>query len=138
MQRLQIDSLWIQLFVANSLIILALKIWSFQQVLVAVAAIADYVQARRDEANASLIERTHQRTVQIKQLGPVRGKCLSRSLATYGVLRRYGVHSTIHIGVRKEIDKLAAHAWVEVDGLPVNDSTTVKHIHAVFGRSFGN
>ncbi len=52
-------------------------------------------------------------------LGPA--NCLTRSLLLRWLLRRYGTTSDLRIGVRFEQGKLAAHAWVEIDGIPVND-----------------
>jgi hypothetical protein len=40
--------------------------------------------------------------------------CLPRALATHSMLRRRGVTSRVCLGVAREEDKLAAHAWVEV------------------------
>jgi len=51
--------------------------------------------------------------------GPV--TCLSRSLLLMGMLAREGIDAELRIGVRKAGDALAAHAWVEAAGVPVND-----------------
>jgi Transglutaminase-like superfamily len=40
--------------------------------------------------------------------------CLPRALATHAMLRRRGITSRLCLGVAREQDKLAAHAWVEV------------------------
>ncbi len=40
--------------------------------------------------------------------------CLPRALATHSMLRRRGIMSRVCLGVAREQDKLAAHAWVEV------------------------
>jgi Transglutaminase-like superfamily len=40
--------------------------------------------------------------------------CLPRALATHAMLRRRGITSRVCLGVAREQDKLAAHAWVEV------------------------
>jgi hypothetical protein len=52
-------------------------------------------------------------------LGPA--TCLTRSLLLRWLLRRYGTTSDLRIGVRFEQGKFAAHAWLEKDGIPVND-----------------
>ena len=52
-------------------------------------------------------------------LGPA--SCLTRSLLLRWLLRRYSTASDLRIGVCFEEGKLAAHAWVEIDGIPVND-----------------
>jgi hypothetical protein len=40
--------------------------------------------------------------------------CLPRALAAHSMLRRRGIVSRVCLGVAREQDKLAAHAWVEV------------------------
>lgn len=53
------------------------------------------------------------------------GSCLTRSLLLDWMLRRRGVQGQLRIGVRLDQGALAAHAWVEVDGAPVNDRPDV-------------
>lgn len=51
---------------------------------------------------------------------PVDSRCLMRSLVLLRVLARRGVNGSLVIAVRPdELLKLAAHAWVEVDGRPL-------------------
>ena len=47
--------------------------------------------------------------------------CLTRSLLLRWLLRRFGTVSDLRIGVCFEQGKLIAHAWVEIDGIPMND-----------------
>lgn len=54
--------------------------------------------------------------------GPLRPKCLARSLALHRLLDRSGVEgSRIRIGVRTVADKLTAHAWVTLGGTILGD-----------------
>ena len=64
-------------------------------------------------------------------LGP--RTCLTRSLLLGWLLRRRGVQSQLHIGVRFTQGVLAAHAWVECEGIPVNDRPDVSTQFASFG-----
>ena len=48
--------------------------------------------------------------------GPFPATCLRQSLMIHWVLRRRGLSSELMIGVRKQDDKVDAHAWVELDG----------------------
>ena len=50
---------------------------------------------------------------------PVR--CLHRSVVTVRLLRRYGIAGQVVIGCRAV--PFASHAWVEVDGRVINDSS---------------
>ena len=65
-------------------------------------------------------------------LGP--RTCLTRSLLLGWLLQRRGVASQLCIGVRFTQGMLDAHAWVECDGLPVNDQPSVGAQFASFGE----
>ncbi|MBI4915095.1 MAG: lasso peptide biosynthesis B2 protein [Acidobacteria bacterium] len=47
--------------------------------------------------------------------------CLPRSLVLQRLLLWRGVAATMRIGVRPARDRVAAHAWLEVDGRPVGE-----------------
>jgi hypothetical protein len=65
--------------------------------------------------------------------GPIRAACLVRSLVLIRILGGRGVVGVLQIGVRKAVSsKLDAHAWVEFDGIPVNDDRNVAKDFAVF------
>lgn len=64
-------------------------------------------------------------------LGP--RTCLTRSLLLGWLLQRRGVASELRIGVRLTQGELAAHAWVECQGIPVNDRPDVGVQFASFG-----
>lgn len=52
--------------------------------------------------------------------------CLYRSLVTWHLLRRRSIDAVVIIGVRLDDEKgFMAHAWVEVDGIPVNDKPDI-------------
>lgn len=72
---------------------------------------------------------------------PGGGNCLVRSVALYGALRHAGVPADVRIGVGRTAPQLDAHAWVELDGVPVNDADDVgaryaafRDLHALPGR----
>lgn len=56
---------------------------------------------------------------------PLRPNCLVRSLTLRWLLQRQGIASELHIGVRKQGDKLEAHAWLEWQGAVLNDRPDV-------------
>jgi hypothetical protein len=68
---------------------------------------------------------------------PVVGaRCLGRSLLLWFLLRRRGIDAELVVGARRVVGgTLAAHAWVEVEGQPVNDEPKVRDIHGSFGIS---
>jgi len=70
----------------------------------------------------------------------LRARCLPRSLVLWHFLRDRGTSAEVRLGVTKLADgSLSAHAWVEFDGLPLNDSLDVLERYAglpsVAGRS---
>jgi len=64
---------------------------------------------------------------------PFPATCLSRSLLLVWLLNRRGVKSNLRIGVRLTRGVLEAHAWVECDGIPVNDRVDVIRQFEPFG-----
>jgi hypothetical protein len=71
-----------------------------------------------------LAERTAHRVAVAGAFFPGRAVCLEQSLALYVLLRRRGVPAELRLGVTPS--PFHAHAWVEVDGAPVNeDAETV-------------
>lgn len=56
---------------------------------------------------------------------PGRALCLEQSLALFTCLRRLGVAADLCLGVQPF--PFIAHAWVEVDGLPVLENTDTLH-----------
>lgn len=64
---------------------------------------------------------------------PVPSTCLIRSLVLVSQLRRRNVPSSLRIGVCLQDGQLQAHAWVEHQGMPVNDSLDVDSSFAPIG-----
>lgn len=61
-------------------------------------------------------------------------ECLPKSIVLVDMLRRRSYAAEVRIGVSKSAEKLASHAWVEVDGCMlaepenvVSDFTAIKH-----------
>ena len=64
---------------------------------------------------------------------PFPATCLTRSLLLIWLLNRRGVSSDLRIGVRLTQGVLEAHAWIECDGIPVNDRVEVIRQFEPFG-----
>ncbi len=63
---------------------------------------------------------------------PYGASCLDRSVFLWFLMRRHGVDGQIRIGVTFDAGKLDGHAWVELDGVVVNDAPDVALRFAVF------
>lgn len=66
------------------------------------------------------------------QLVPLWVGCLPRALVTEALLRHDGIEAAVRIGVRHDAAGFAAHAWVEVDGMPINDSVEIVSQYVAF------
>jgi hypothetical protein len=62
--------------------------------------------------------------------------CLPRSMTLWWMLGRRGIASELRIGVRKEADIFTAHAWLECQGIVLNDSAEVGTDFTVFTERF--
>lgn len=63
---------------------------------------------------------------------PKQALCLQRSFVTTYLLRKNGVSAHMVLGAQKLPFK--AHAWVEVDGRPINERSNVQATYAVWDR----
>jgi hypothetical protein len=73
----------------------------------------------RRVVDTALVARTEYAVAMAAALYPGHAACLERSLMLYWHLRRAGVVVTYRMGV--QMYPFLAHAWVEYDGVPIND-----------------
>lgn len=88
------------------------RTWRWLRLYAARATILDMV----DPALVAAIEH---RVATAAALYPGRALCLEQSLALYYLLRHSGISAALRLGVQAY--PFLAHAWIEHDGLPVND-----------------
>jgi hypothetical protein len=62
--------------------------------------------------------------------------CLEQSLALWWLLGRQGIASSVRIGTRKSAEKFEAHAWVECDGVALNEPEQAHKHYAAFEEAF--
>jgi len=62
--------------------------------------------------------------------------CLEKSLALWWLLRREGIVSSVRIGARKAAGKFEAHAWLERDGVALNEPGDEHRHYATFDAAF--
>src|SRR6266478_3930976 len=68
--------------------------------------------------------------------GLVHPSCLAKSLTLWWLLGRQGISSHLRIGIRKENEEFEAHAWVEHDGVALNEPDEHHHHYAAFDAFF--
>jgi hypothetical protein len=64
--------------------------------------------------------------------------CLEESLVLVHLLRKQGIASQLRIGVKKNIPKFEAHAWVECEGAALNESEALHDHYAPFEAEFSS
>jgi Transglutaminase-like superfamily len=68
--------------------------------------------------------------------GPVKGSCLVRSIVLKRALAEIGLKSELRIGVdTKTKSEFAAHAWLELNGQPINDRADIHEHFAAFEKT---
>jgi|ERR1700730_7512511 len=70
--------------------------------------------------------------------GPIRATCLAQSLTLWLLLEQQNISSAIRIGVRKKDNRMEAHAWVERNGVALNETDEVHRHYAPFEHEFAN
>ena len=65
-----------------------------------------------------------------------REACLERSILLWSLLRRRGIESELKIGVVTEDSTMRAHAWIEIDGEPINEPPDTNQRFTAFESSF--
>ena len=80
-----------------------------------------------------------QRQARLVQLaarhGLYRPTCLPQSLALWWLLRCHGIEANLRIGVKSVACGLEAHAWVELQGQPLNDGLDVHQHFSPFDQA---
>ena len=115
-------------FMAHSLIVPALRVWGFRRVY----AFLQRAAPAQHSAPSTPAAEERPAVEELKNLGrlvnaaanhsPIRTACLTRSLALWWLLRRRRIDCDLRIGVCNEGGEFEAHAWVEYDGVAINDS----------------
>jgi transglutaminase superfamily protein len=72
------------------------------------------------------------------QHGLVHPSCLAKSLTLWWLLGRQGITSRLRIGIRKENGQLEAHAWVEREGVALNEPDERHHHYAAFDAALAS
>lgn len=70
--------------------------------------------------------------------GLVHPSCLVKSLTLWWLVGRQGIASELRVGVRKEGGNFEAHAWVEREGIAVNEPEERHHHYAAFDAALAS
>jgi hypothetical protein len=64
--------------------------------------------------------------------------CLEQSLVLWSILRRAGFAADLKIGARKEAGRFEAHAWVELNGISLNNEIGGERTFVPFDGAIGS
>jgi hypothetical protein len=64
--------------------------------------------------------------------------CLAKSLTLWWLLGRQGIAADLRIGIQKENQKFAAHAWVERNGAALNEPDEHHRHYAAFDAALSS
>jgi len=64
--------------------------------------------------------------------------CLVKSLTLWWMLGRQGITSELRVGVRKKGGNLEAHAWVEREGIALNEPEQQHHHYTAFDAALAS
>lgn len=87
-------------------------------------------------ANAELVKMAVRMVNAAARHGWGQPSCLEKSLALWLLLRQQGTVSSVRIGARKDGGKFQAHAWVERDGVALNEPGDEHRHYATFDAAF--
>jgi len=106
---------------------IAIRVMPFSRVLERMTPASSPVADEAAVADAAAVANEYRRLLRFVTVAydvlPLPATCLRRSLVLYALLERRGVSSRLRFGVAKRGPALAAHAWVECDGVARDEGT---------------
>ena len=127
--------LLLQAFLLLPIVTLSLKLWGVkytQAALVRLLPSAE-ISLQNSDRFSRITNTTRMVQLAAKYCQPW-ANCLKKSLVLWGLLRHQGIDSELRIGIRREVEKFEAHAWVEYQGFVLNDTRDVRDRFATFER----
>jgi len=102
----------------------AVRVWNYRRTRAWLEASA-LRRSRHLRQSDGRVEAYRLATSRVTRYSWLPGNCLSRSLALWWMLRREGLAPNLRLGVSRSTGEFAAHAWVELHGLVLNDTPDV-------------
>lgn len=116
------------MLIAVPLFHVAVRLWDYQRTRAFVDQRTEAHWQRRRAANGTRQVRPAAYGLASRRMAArpwVPGNCLSRSLALLWFLKRSGYTPDLRLGVSLAGGAFSAHAWIELDGLVLNDRRDV-------------
>jgi hypothetical protein len=126
-RNLSLSELWLlcKAFFLLPITALGLRLMGFNAVR---SALSYGLPAAGYSTDARSVDRA-QKIAKMVQVAAVYGRfgatCLPRSMVLWRFLQRHGIGCDLRLGARSENGNFEAHAWVEVDGVALNETADV-------------
>jgi hypothetical protein len=91
-----------------------------------------------EEDTAEILNRACRMVRAAARYGIFRPTCLVESLALWYLLQKQRIPAQLRIGVRRLPEKFEAHAWVEYQGVALNQSEEEHRHYAAFDSGLSN
>ena len=88
----------------------------------------------RYEENSSLVLAITRMVKIAVRYSPFSASCLAQSLVLLKLLKNQGIVAQLRIGVQKAADQIKAHAWVELQGVVLNDTNDIHSLYIPFNN----
>jgi hypothetical protein len=125
-------SLLVQAFILLPLVAFSLQLWGMQRTQKALSQFSSQAISMSSEALLTQVQKTARIVGMATQYSQLWTNCLKKSLVLWFLLHRQGIVSELRIGVRRESGEFQAHAWVEYQGIILNDTPNVRSSYAMF------
>lgn len=103
---------------------LALRLFGFKRVRYLAERRLSAGPATIDQAAMQRAQRSAQLVAIASRHGLYAANCLNQSVVLCRILCKQGMPAQIRIGVRPKAQPFEAHAWVELEGVPLGQSVT--------------
>jgi hypothetical protein len=80
-----------------------------------------------EQAPMDFAQRCAQLTAIAARHGLYQANCLHQSLALCRLLREKGLPARLRVGVRKNAQPFQAHAWIELEGIPLGQQSIAEY-----------
>jgi Transglutaminase-like superfamily len=127
-------SLLMQAIIFLPLVAFSLQLWGMQRTQQALSRLSNSGIYRTSDVLLIQIQKTSRLVEIAANYIPVWGNCLKKSLVLWFLLRRQGIVSELLIGARRLEGEFQAHAWIEYQGIVINDTPHVRQSFAIFER----
>lgn len=98
----------------------------------------NFPQETEKEKTAETVQNTCRMVKAAAHYGIYRPTCLVESLTLWYLLQSQRISAGLRIGVRKLPEKFEAHAWVECQGVPLNQTEQMHQHYAAFDSGFSD